>query len=296
MTESPRAASSRRAGTALRSVSSSSLDKVALYIRVSHSLRSRISQGEWRPGSLMPTIASLAHEYGVALVTIRQALRLLTADGLVTSTRGRGTFVCADAELASPSAGLRAAISDRLDLPGNCSIQVLKRTIARHLPPHFVPPGIGQYPQYVVIEKLHLLEDEPFAYMTVMVAEELYKTFPKGAERRQKILRLILDGGCLRLQRSHIEMVVTYADDQMAKRLRCAPLSALVRIRTSRIDTRRKVVLCHDAYYRGDRFFYATVEDGVELGRSSSVVLPDPLTRQPPAQSPAHKTAQPARS
>ena len=270
------AAKRQRAALPHRSESSSGLDKVALYIRVGHSLRSRISQGEWEPRTQLPTIEALAREYGVALVTVRQALRLLSAEGLISSTRGRGTFVCADTEPAAHSAGLRAAINDRLDLPTNCSIRILKRTNTSHLPPHFVPPNAGQYPKYVAIEKLHLLEDEPFAYMTVLVAEELYKTFPKGAERRSKILRLILDGGRLSLRRSHIEMVVTYADDDMARQLRCSPLSALVRIRTSRVDASRRVVLCHDAYYRGDRFIYSTVEEGVELGRSSGVVLPAP--------------------
>ena len=276
MAESALAAKGRRAALPHRSESSSGLDKVALYIRVGHSLRNRISQGEWEPRAQLPTIEALAREYGVALVTVRQALRLLSAEGLISSTRGRGTFVCADTEPAAHSAGLRAAINDRLDLPTNCSIRILKRTNTSHLPPHFVPPNAGQYPKYVAIEKLHLLEDEPFAYMTVLVAEELYKTFPKGAERRSKILRLILDGGRLSLQRSHIEMVVTYADDDMARQLRCSPLSALVRIRTSRVDASRRVVLCHDAYYRGDRFIYSTVEEGVELGRSSGVVLPAP--------------------
>lgn len=252
----------------------SGIEKVSLYIRVAHSLRSRIHQGEWSAEHQLPTIGELAREYGVALITVRQALQLLSREGLVASTRGRGTFVCAGVTPLAQSPGLRAAINDRLDMPANASIRVLSRTFTSELPAHFVPAGAGQYPGYAIVEKVHVLEDEPISYMKVMVARQIYEKFPRGADKRDKILKLILAQGRLKLRRSHLELIVTYADDAMAAALQCAPLSALVRIRTSRIDTKGKVVLCHDSYYRGDRFVYEVEEEGVELGRSSGVVLP----------------------
>jgi DNA-binding GntR family transcriptional regulator len=253
------------------------LDKVALYIRTGHSLRNRIGQGEWAAGTQLPTISDLAKEYRVALVTIRQALQLLSAEGLISSTRGRGTFVCAGVKPVAQNPGLRAAINDRLAMPGNCSIKVLGRTFSSELPTHFVPAGTDQYPEYAIIEKLHLHDGEPFSYIKVMVARPIYQKFPKGADGRDKILKLILDQGRLKLRRSHLEIVLAYADDLMATLLHCAPLAPLVRIRTSRVDTQRKVVLCHDSYYRGDKFVYEVQEEGVELGRSSGVVLPSTL-------------------
>jgi len=257
------------------------LDKVALYIRVSHSLRNRINQGQWGPQEQMPTIGDLAREYGVALITIRQALQLLAAEGLLSSTRGRGTFVCAGVTSMAQSPGLRAAINDRLEMPENGSIRVISRTLTSELPAHFVPAGAAKYPEYAIVEKIHLLEGEPLSYMKVMVARPIYEKFPAGADERTKVLKLILDQGRLKLRRSHLEIVVTYADDTMATLLQCGPLSALVRIRTSRVDTGGKVVLCHDSYYRGDKFIYEVEEEGVELGRSSGLVLPAPLIGAP---------------
>lgn len=57
------------------------------------SLRARITQGEWVPGTALPAEALLAKEHGVALGTLRQALALLVADGLLERQHGRGTFV-----------------------------------------------------------------------------------------------------------------------------------------------------------------------------------------------------------
>jgi GntR family transcriptional regulator len=57
------------------------------------SLRARITQGEWVPGSALPAEAALSKEHGVALGTLRQALALLVAEGLLERQHGRGTFV-----------------------------------------------------------------------------------------------------------------------------------------------------------------------------------------------------------
>ena len=57
------------------------------------SLRARITQGEWVPGTALPSEVALAKEHGVALGTLRQALALLVAQGLLERQHGRGTFV-----------------------------------------------------------------------------------------------------------------------------------------------------------------------------------------------------------
>ncbi|NDC87053.1 MAG: GntR family transcriptional regulator, partial [Betaproteobacteria bacterium] len=49
----------------------------SLYGTLADALRQRILNGEWQPGQMIPSEASLAQRYGVALGTLRQALSLL---------------------------------------------------------------------------------------------------------------------------------------------------------------------------------------------------------------------------
>lgn len=249
---------------------------VALYIRVAHSLRTRINDGEWQPKSQLPTIPRLAEEYGVALITIRQAFGILAAEGLIVARQGKGTFVREGVKPAAENASLHAAINDRIGLPAGCSINVLSRCRVTELPPRFTVPGARRYPEYVVVEKVHSFEGEPFCYMKVMVAAKIYNRFPARADERTKMLKLILDQGRMRLAKSRIEISLAYASESLATTLSCLPLSPLVRIRTSRIDATGKVVLCHEAYYRGDKFHYEVEEEGIELSKSTSVIIPDP--------------------
>ncbi|EST17932.1 GntR family transcriptional regulator [Streptomyces roseochromogenus] len=70
------------------------------YLRVAQAIRDRIADGTWQPGHKLPNRPALAAEYGVGENTVRQALEILLAEGLLESFRGRGrgTFVRAPRE------------------------------------------------------------------------------------------------------------------------------------------------------------------------------------------------------
>jgi GntR family transcriptional regulator len=248
---------------------------VPLYLRVAHSLRSRINSGEWKPDTQLPIIKKLAVEYDVALITIRQALRLLAADKLVCSQRGRGTFVTTPTKDLRSDAALRQAINDRLNLPSNCTIKVVGRYTVDELPQSLLPSAGKQYSKYRVVDKLHFADGSPFAFMSAYIERTLYEKLPKRADEKSKITKLVIDAGSLMLSSSSIQIVLQYADDRLAKLLDCAPLSALVRIRTLRCDMKGFIVLVTDAFYRGDKFLYEIEERNIDLARTNPMIVPD---------------------
>jgi GntR family transcriptional regulator len=56
-------------------------------------LRGGIESGDYAPGSTLPKQADLAEQFGVNVKTVRNAVALLEAEGLVTPVRRRGTVV-----------------------------------------------------------------------------------------------------------------------------------------------------------------------------------------------------------
>jgi GntR family transcriptional regulator len=56
-------------------------------------LRQAITKGTFRPGSQLPTEAELCQMLGVSRTVVREALRVLEEDGLVSRRHGVGTFV-----------------------------------------------------------------------------------------------------------------------------------------------------------------------------------------------------------
>ncbi|MGL5823707.1 MAG: GntR family transcriptional regulator [Nocardioides sp.] len=63
------------------------------YQQVAAALRAAILTRKFEPGDQLPSQADLARRYGVARMTIQQALRILKDEGLTFSRQGSGVFV-----------------------------------------------------------------------------------------------------------------------------------------------------------------------------------------------------------
>jgi DNA-binding GntR family transcriptional regulator len=61
--------------------------------KIAAHLAARITAGEFAPGAMLPGERALAGYYGVALNTIRRALRELAERGTVVTLPAKGTFV-----------------------------------------------------------------------------------------------------------------------------------------------------------------------------------------------------------
>jgi GntR family transcriptional regulator len=64
------------------------------YLQLASLIKRMIANGEYTPGSRIPAESILSRSYGVAVMTVRQAISLLAEQGLLKRVHGRGTFVC----------------------------------------------------------------------------------------------------------------------------------------------------------------------------------------------------------
>jgi len=63
------------------------------YRQIADELRARIRSGEYAPGDRLPSMADLMAAHRVALGTVKDAIGVLTDEGLAYKEQGRGTFV-----------------------------------------------------------------------------------------------------------------------------------------------------------------------------------------------------------
>lgn len=63
------------------------------YRRIAEALKRAIAAGEYRPGDRLPGENELMDRHGVARMTARQALGVLTSEGLAEARKGAGVFV-----------------------------------------------------------------------------------------------------------------------------------------------------------------------------------------------------------
>ena len=68
-------------------------DPRAPYLQIMDALRTAIRNGEFPPGSQIPSTNELTLRYGVARNTVRSAVGKLTEEGLLVPRHGSGVFV-----------------------------------------------------------------------------------------------------------------------------------------------------------------------------------------------------------
>ena len=237
-----------------RTAGDASHQAVPLYLRVASALRGRIFSGEWAVGDRLPPFEDIAAEYQVALNTVRKAIELLSDEGLVASARGLGTRVLAN-RAANDVPSLRAAISDPLDLAPEISIQVLDTRTVDTIDPSLREPYLFA-PRYHRTLKTHSLSGTPFALLDVYVDAALYVRFPRQAELRFKLSRLLRDHADTEITESREELTIQHATPAIAELLHCAIAAPIVRLRRWRMDPEGRVVYACVANYRSDLFVF----------------------------------------
>ena len=65
----------------------------SVYKQIADHLRQAIARGRLREGEQLPSETRLIEHYGVARMTVRNALRILQDEGLTTAEHGRGVYV-----------------------------------------------------------------------------------------------------------------------------------------------------------------------------------------------------------
>jgi multiple sugar transport system substrate-binding protein len=87
---------------------------IPAYFQLKEYLRKQIRNGVWLPGEKIPTEAELCESYNISRTPVRQALKDLVFEGLLTRTAGRGTFVAQkiDMQPSSMPITLSVVISD----------------------------------------------------------------------------------------------------------------------------------------------------------------------------------------
>jgi GntR family transcriptional regulator len=153
-------------------------DRQPKYLRIHGALRDRITSGQWPPGIPLPAQRDLAGEFGVSIMTLRQALQLLADDGLIDTRHGSGTFVAS--RYAYHLGHLRSFAADLAGQGAQISTRLLAAdTIA---PPEVVGArlGLDATSQVLRLRRLRLADGRPVIVQTSYLPSGLAPTIDPG--------------------------------------------------------------------------------------------------------------------
>nr|WP_055504225.1 winged helix-turn-helix domain-containing protein [Nonomuraea pusilla] len=81
-------------------------DRRRPYLRIAEDIRRDIASGRYAVGEQLPVARELSERYGVAMMTIGNALAVLREEGLIETRQGAGSFVIRtpESETSAPAA------------------------------------------------------------------------------------------------------------------------------------------------------------------------------------------------
>ncbi len=154
------------------------------YQQIAEDLRSRLADGEFTDGRLLPSESDLSASYEASRVTIRRALEQLRAEGLVESRQGFGWSVCAEplrqdlSRLATIDAQLAAAgVSSKRRIVDFGFVESPLRV--REL--------LGEK-TVLEVRRVQMGDDSPLARVTVWCPEELGASLSRDDVERSSFL------------------------------------------------------------------------------------------------------------
>jgi GntR family transcriptional regulator len=224
---------------------------VSRYIQLATLFRRRIESGQWPLGDQIPTIDALAVDCGVARATIRHALGMLEAEGLVERFRAKGTFVRRRPQDQLLICDVETDWSGLLNAREGALIEVLSEETGAT--PRYMPHAIGEVSTtYRHLRRLHSQNGVPFLIADVYLDESLSKKISSESFQTKTALRLAASLPGVQIIDARQTITISTADIETAERLKVALNAPVVHVNRSAVDQRGVLILISNGIYRGD--------------------------------------------
>jgi DNA-binding FadR family transcriptional regulator len=113
-----------------------SLSKASLAESATEALRAEIVSGGWPLGTKLPNEATLSATLSVSRGTVREAVRVLVAQGLLETRQGSGTYVRSSTDASKTLAvARRTSLRDQFEARCGLDVEAARLAALRHTPP-----------------------------------------------------------------------------------------------------------------------------------------------------------------
>jgi GntR family transcriptional regulator len=223
---------------------------IPLYVQIADLIRQRIARGQWKAGDRLPTLEELVGEFGVARVTVRQAMDIVSAEGLVTRQQGKGTFVA-----MAPQARSWLKVETSLEALAAMYAGTKPRllTITDTIASAPLDEADGRpAPRYRFMHRVHSKADDvPYAVISIWLDARIFQRAPKRF-RNETVIPLLESMPGVTIAKARQTLTIGSADVETAELLRVPVNSPIAEVRRVFNAPDGTVIYLAEVIYRGD--------------------------------------------
>ena len=221
---------------------------VPRHLQIQRVLRGRIESGEWDSDHPIPTEMELLAEFGVSRTTIREALGVLTRDGLIARHRGRGSFV-------QPRVECPPAVTN-LILGYQAQIKVIRAETTAASAHIAGSLGVERGTPVTRLLRLEIVDGAPLAVAVNYMPTALGQRIRPRDLTRISLLEFLRDRLRMDLGTIHQSIEARLPDIETAGLLGTDLTRPVLAVRLVVTDASGRPVEVSDTFYRADRYRY----------------------------------------
>jgi GntR family transcriptional regulator len=222
---------------------------VPKYAQIADIFRQRIARGTWSKGFRLPANEVLALEFGVSRVTIRQAVDLLSRDGVIEAQQGRGTFVTGTLK-QDRWLRVETTLSDLVDVYRDTSPEIINISEGRIDAP-LLPADGKPAEKYVFMRRVHSRKKQPYCVISIYLDERIFRRYPKRF-RNQTVIPILNDLKDPAIAQARQTLTIGTADLEVARFLNIPLNSPVAEVRRVFTIADGTVIYLGEVTYRGD--------------------------------------------
>lgn len=233
-------------------------DNRSLYLLVIDKIKADIENGTFEPGSKLPSEFILAKELGVSRVTLREALRILNDENIITRKHGVGTFVNAKPTFTSGIEELHS-ITQMIENNNHIAGTIF-------IGSEIIPASSSDIKNFKIkegesilrIERIRTGDKEPLVYCIDKIPNSY---LPEGFNLQD-------DDSLFQTLEKQAKINISYAvtdispigyHEKVSSLLHSPPESSLLMLRQVHYDMMDRPILISVNYFRADKFRFQVI-------------------------------------
>lgn len=218
------------------------------YVQLSDLFRQRVARGIWPHGSRIPSLEQIMEEFSVSRMTARQAVDVLSREGLLTPERGRGTFV-SGAPVETRWLKMESSLAELAEVYRDTKPAILNIDV-QAAPPALLPEDGLPAAAYMQMRRVHSHDDRPYNVISIHLARDIYDLAPERFQR-ETVISVLRDLKA-DIRHAHQTLTISTADVDVASHLGVAINSPVADVRRVFTDSSGRVIYLSLIHYRGD--------------------------------------------
>lgn len=232
-----------------------------LYLRVIESIKKDVETGKYKENEKLPSEFELAKQLGVSRATLREALRVLEEDNVITRRHGVGTFVNPKPLFTSGIEQL-TSVTNMIKQAGMEPGTIFLKTMTEWATEEDIDRFSCEADEKMVtIERVRTANGDPVVYCIDTMPE---KYFPRDFTYDDISLFYMLEKeGTLKITHALADISPLGYHEKVSSILQCDPETALLVLKQLHVDEQETPILYSVNYFKADKFRFQVLRKRV---------------------------------